>query len=65
MDHCPICEHRISEWMITGDKTSVIETHRLHNSCLIDFRTRHKREWTSSDMAVWAGIGDLLWEKTK
>lgn len=41
---CPICELRISQWMM--GKTTLFGEHHVHNSCLQDFKLRHGKDWS-------------------
>lgn len=34
--HCPLCGKRISDWMMSAGKCTVIENHVVHIACLTD-----------------------------
>ena len=43
---CPICSHRLSEWEVRHDKTSVVGGTLVHKSCLIDHKLRTGEDYS-------------------
>lgn len=41
VNECPLCKHRVSDWMMASGKTTEIKAEVYHNACLIDFELRH------------------------
>lgn len=51
---CPLCNHRVSDWQMAGDKAKIILSRDVlrmdmaviaHKECLVDFKLRTGREW--------------------
>lgn len=40
INECPLCKHRVSDWMMAGGKTTEIKGEVYHKSCLIDYTLR-------------------------
>ena len=37
---CPLCKHRVSEWMMASGKTEEVGNEIVHKSCAIDYKLR-------------------------
>ena len=44
--HCPLCEVRVSTWMIVSGKTKDVGKRVVHKACLIDYKLKHGFEYT-------------------
>lgn len=49
VNECPLCKHRVSDWMMACGKTEEIAGHVVHKSCLVDFELRHGKKWEAQN----------------
>lgn len=38
--HCPLCRHRVSDWMMASGKTEEVCGDVVHKTCMADYQLR-------------------------
>lgn len=48
---CPLCQVRVSNWMMAGGKTEIVRGDVVHKSCLIDYQLRTGKDFREEPKA--------------